>query len=123
MDKFRFPKNRHKIRLLINLQKSSAHLLEILAIFLRKCILVLVYEFVLLLLAVDPKRARTHKIGAYAALWTSSNDFVVELLRLSPLPDALEAEAVRAVRQDSKALLSAVLLPHNVETNAAGLLF
>ena len=36
------------------------------------------------------------------ALWASADNLVLKLLRLSPLPDAWQAEAVVAVGEDSK---------------------
>ena len=42
------------------------------------------------------------KVVTVPALWASADNLVLKLLRLSPLPDAWQAEAVVAVGEDSK---------------------
>lgn len=102
--------------------QPRAHLLKVLAVFLAERRFVLRDELLLLLGIVHPEAARADEVGTRAALGTRADDFVVELLRLPPRPDALKAEAVIAVGQDPEALFASILLPHDVEADAAGFL-
>lgn len=99
--------------------EKSSHLLEVFAVFFAESRFVFCDELLLLLSTVDPKAAGTHKVRARSTLGTRTNNFVVELFRLSPRSNAFEAEAVVAVGQNSEALLASILLPNDVEADAA----
>lgn len=98
-------------------------LVVVFAIFNLHCLLVAVDQFVLFLFCVDPQAAGHHKVGRDAALGAGPLDLVVKLGRLTPLADALKAEAVTAVGQDAEALLLARLLHDHLEADATGALF
>lgn len=102
---------------------TRSHLLEIFAVLLAKRRLIFADQFLLLLGAVHPEAAWTHEIRAYSTLGTCTDDFVVKLFRLSPLANALETEAVIAIRQNTKPLLTTILLPHDLKADATGFLF
>lgn len=105
-----------------NATSSSTHLLVVLAVFFAEGRFVLCDQLILLLGVVHPERAGTHEVAASSTLGTSTDNFVIELFRLPPGSDALEAEAVIAVWQNSKALFAPVFLPHDVEAYAASFL-
>lgn len=98
-------------------------LLEVLAVGRIAGLLVIVDQLVLLFTALHPHNARTNKIRRNATRRASAFDFILEVLRLSPRPDALQAEDVIAVWQNTESLLAARLLQNHLQTDAANFIF
>lgn len=95
------------------------HLFEVFAVFFAERGFVFCNKLFFLFGIVDPKAAGTNKVGTCSAFGTGADDFVVELFCLSPRSDAFEAEAVIAVRKNSKSLFTTVFFPYNIEADSA----
>lgn len=94
-------------------------LLEMLAVGRIAGLLVIVDQLVLFLTALHPNNARANEIRRDATRRAATFDFILEVLRLSPRPDALQAEYVIAIWQNTESLLAARLLQNHLQTDAA----
>lgn len=111
------------IEALVSERTLARALLEVLAVSRVARLLVIVDQPILLLPTLHPHNAGTNEVRRDATCGTAPFDLILEVLRLSPRPDALQTEDVTAVRQDAKPLLAARLLQDHLQTYAADLVF